>query len=296
MKKSISTILEQKICFLYKKKLVKKWSSNLQNANLAIKYARYEHTTFDLLKLVVFTNSFCLHKAINHDNTEIINDCVGTTFQVQEWDFYKSNLDEIDYFNTLTISQWTYPQFIISALLFCIENKLHNEALLKNLVYNCARYFAPLFLDESFLSNSIFSCIVDLKLFHFFSASASNGFIEYFTLSKIENINIVGRLNSISRFLYVFPFFSTSFIKQCIIDCQQQQNLAPIVLALYVLYAKSQSLTHEKNFAYKKLDLFKKQLILLEFINNEFIYKCNFSYFKEKQEKILFKNYYSSFF
>jgi hypothetical protein len=295
MKQSILSIIEQKVNFLYKKKLVKNWPSNLQNANLAIKYAEYGNTIFDLLKLVIFTDSFCLHKTVNHNNIEIFNDCVGTTSQVQKWDFYKSNLSEMDYFNTLTISQWTYEEFIQSALLFCIKSKLHDEYLLKILVYSCARYFETLFLNETSLSNSIFFCIVELQLFHFFSSAASNGFLEYFTVAQIENINIVGRLNSMSRFLYIFPFFSTSFIKQCIIDCQKQQNLAPMVLALHVLNVNSESLEQEKNFAFKKLENFKKQLVLSKLVNGEFIYKCKFSYFQDKQEKIPFKKYYSSF-
>lgn len=295
MEQSISLILKQKVNFFYKKKLLKRWPSNLQNAELTIKYAKYEDNSFDLLRLVVFTDSFCLHKAVNHENIEIFNDCVGTTCQVQEWDFYKSNLSEIDYFNTLPISKWEYDEFVVSALIFCIESKLHNEYLLKILVYSCARYFETLFLNETSLSNSIFSCIVELKLFHFFSSAASNGFIEYFTVAQIENINISGRLNAMSRFLYVFPFFSTSFIKQCILDCEKQQNLAPMVLALHVLNLNSETLEQEKNFAFKKLDNFKKQLVVSKLVNSEFIYKCNFSYFQENQEKIPFKKYYSSF-
>ena len=295
MEQSISSTIQQNVNFLYKKKLVKHWPSNLVNAELAIKYAQYKDNSFDLLRLVVFTDSFCLHKKVNHENIEIFNDCVGTTSQVQKWNFYKSNLSEIDYFNTLSISKWKYDEFVISALIFCIESKLHNEYLLKILVYSCARHFETLFLNETSLSKSIFSCIVELQLFHFFSSAASNGFLEYFTVAQIENINIVGRLNSMSRFLYIFPFFSTSFIKQCIIDCQKQQNLAPMVLALHVLNVNSESLEQEKNFAFKKLEYFKKQLVQFKLINNEFVHKCNSSSFQDGLQQIPFTKYYSSF-
>jgi hypothetical protein len=167
MKKSVSTILEQKICLLYKKKVVKKWSFNLQNANFAVKYTDYEDTIFDLLKLVIFTNSFCLHNSIDFDDSEIFNECVRP-MNVEMFDFYKSNLNEIEYFNTLIIWKYQYTNFILSAFLFCIKNKLDSDDLLKNFTFISPYYFASLFLNENLLSNTINFCILELKLFRFF--------------------------------------------------------------------------------------------------------------------------------
>lgn len=69
----------------------------------------------------------------------------------------------------------------------------------------------------------------------------------------------------------------------------------PIILALYVLYVNSQSLENEKKFAFEELENFKKQLVRFKLVNSEFIEKCNFSYFQDKQKKIPFKKYYSCF-
>jgi hypothetical protein len=102
-------------------------------------------------------------------------------------------------------------------------------------------------------------------------------------------------------------------------DCEMLGNFAPLTLALHVLYVNSISyqnytilvydknytilvydknytlLEFNKNVAYKKLEFFKKQLINLKLVNYTFISKCNFFYFKDKQKKIAFGDYYSSF-
>jgi hypothetical protein len=295
MEQSILSIIEQKINFFYKKKLVKNWPSDLMNAELAIKYAWRSDTIFDLLTTIIFKHNLCLHKILDSENIEITNEVVETTTELQRWDFYHSNLSEIEYFSTLSISKWKYDEFILSALVFCIKNKLHNVNLLKNFVYSCARYFAPVFLDENLLSSSIFSCIVELKLFDFFPVEATSGFIQYLKPFFTPEINIEGRLKAISKFLYIFSYFPVSFIKQCLLDCKKQNNLNPIILALYVLNMKFQPLQNERKFAYEQLENFKKKLVLLKLVNSEFIHKCNLSSFQEKQKKIPFNQYYSSF-
>jgi len=302
MEQSISSTIQQNVNFLYKKKLVKHWPSDLVNAELAIKYAWRSDTIFDLLTTIIFKDNLCFHKILDPENIEVKNEVVETTDELQRWDFSHSNLSEIEYFSTLSISRWTYAEFILSALVFCIKNKLHNENLLKNFVYNCARCFAPVFLDKNLLSSSIFSCIVELKLFDFFPVEATSGFTQYLKPFFTPEINIEGRLKAISKFLYIFSYFPVSFIKECLLDCKQQNNLNPIILALYVLNMRSQPLQNEKKFAYEQLENFKKKLVLLKLVNSEFIHKCNLSYFPfalqskgEKQKEIPFIQYYSSF-
>ena len=105
--------------------------------------------------------------------------------------------------------------------------------------------------------------------------------------------------DTVNDFLCLFSYFSPSFIKQCQMDCMMLQNLAPLKLALYVLYVNSISkgnytilvygknetlLQFNKNLAYKELYIFKNELINLRQINFEFISKARY-----------FKHYYSSF-
>lgn len=295
MEKAILLSIEQRVNFLYKKNLVKQWPSSLINAELAIKYGWRSKTIFDLLKTVIFKDNLCLHNIVNHENIEIINEVVATTDEIEIWSFYKSNLSDVEYFYTLAISKWKYNEFLLSALVFCVQSKLHNEALLKSFIYISAQYVAPVFLKENLVSDSIFSCIVELKLFDFFPAIVTKSFIEYLKPSVTPEINIEGRLKAISKFLYIFSFFPVSFIKQCLLDCEEQNNLNPILLALYVLYENSQTSENKKKFASTELDNFKKQLVLSKLVNSEFVSKCNLSYFKDNKKKIPFKKYYSSF-
>ena len=291
MDQSKKSIIRQKINFLHKKKLVKNWPFDLMNAELAIRYAWCSDTTFDLLKKVIFKNELCLHKTVDHENSEIRNQLGITISDVEIWHFYKSNLTDVEYFNTLAITKWEYSEFIISAWVFCLEKNLMSENSLEIFVSISAQYFARIFLYKTSLSTNIFSCILELKLFDFFSSVAAKGFIKFLE----PEISIKGRLQEISKFLYVFSFFPVCFIKQCQMDCMMLQNLAPLKLALYVLCVNSQNSEKEKFFASKELEYFKKELVDLKLVNSEFVHKCNASYFKDKQKKIPFKNYYSYF-
>ena len=295
MKPSILSIMQQNVNFFYKKKLVKHWPSDLLNAELTIKYAWCSNTIFDLLKSVIFKDDFCLHKTVDNENIEIYNDYGITNSQTTIWQFHNSNLTDLNYFNTLTISKWTYHEFILSAFVFCIQKKLHSENLLKIFIYISANYFATLFLTENLLSESIFCCIVELQLFDFFPKQATNGFIMHFKPSVIKQISIEGRLKPISKFLYIFSVFPISFIRECIGDCQQQNNISPIILALYVLNVNSQTTEHDKKFAYNQLNNFKKQLVQFKLVNNEFVHKCNSFSFQDGLQQISFNKYYSSF-
>lgn len=42
---------------------------------------------------------------MDQQDIKFFHDDVETTFQVQQWDFYKSNLNDVNYFNTLPISE-----------------------------------------------------------------------------------------------------------------------------------------------------------------------------------------------
>jgi len=295
MEQSISSTIQQNVNFLYKKKLVKHWPSDLVNAELAIKYAWSSDTIFDLLKTVIFKDNFCLHNTVDHENIEIINEVGATISDTQMYNFYKSNLTDIKYFNTLSISKWEYNEFILSAFVFCLERKLHNENLLKIFIFISANYFATLFLTENLLSDSIFSFLVELQLFDFFPKEATNGFIMYLKPLFRNQISIEGRLKGISKFLYIFSFFPVSFIKECVSDCHQQNNLGPMILSLYVLNLNYQITEYDKKFAYNELNNFKKQLVQFKLINNEFVHKCNSSSFQDGLQQIPFTKYYSSF-
>lgn len=160
-----------------------------------------------MLKRIIFTGNLCLHTIVDDENIEIRNEVGGTTSDIQMWSFYKSNLTDIEYFNTLAISKWEYNEVVLAAFVFCVKSELHNELLLNNFVYISAQYFTPVFLKENLLSNSIFSCIVELKLFDFFSTQATKGFIEYLKPFFTPQMNVEGRLTAISKFLDIFSFF-----------------------------------------------------------------------------------------
>lgn len=238
-----------------------------------------------MLKTVIFKDNLCLHNTVDHENIEISNDLGATTSDVQMYTFYKSNLTDVKYFNTLAISKWKYNEFILSAFVFCVQSKLHNKFLLTSFIYISAQYFAHIFLTENMLSTSIFSCLVELKLFDFFPDVSTKGLIKYLKPSIRPSINIEGRLKPISKFLYIFSFFPVSFIKQCLVDCEEQNNINPIVLALYVLYVNSQNSENTKKMAYEEFENFKNFLVRFKLVNKEFIDKWNLDYSKDTQKK-----------
>lgn len=276
-------ILQETIYSLYDKKLVRKWAGNVDKALLFVRYASSKDDQKSLLK-----NDVQLRKSL-------------------------SNLE--------------YPECVLSAFLFCIECKKHNTAELKIFISNSMYNFAPLFLaKDARCPNSFLFIIRELNLVNLFPLQVVFGFVQYLTLSKVkekttfkttypyENNNIsslIHYLDRIDRFLHLFSFFSTPFIQQCKKDCMSLGNLAPVSLALQVLYVKSIShqnytilvydknhtlLEFNKNLACKELETFKNQLIHLKLVNTGFILKCNFSWFYDKQkQRIPFRQYYSSF-
>lgn len=120
----------EKIYFVRKKNLIREWPSNLMNARLVLKNVGLFDSVFDMLKSIVFFDEFCLYRkpppGLNEygspKNPEGFSD-----FDLEIFPFYQINLNINEYYCILSISNFTYYEFIASAILFIIENSLNKQ-------------------------------------------------------------------------------------------------------------------------------------------------------------------------
>lgn len=150
---------------LYSEKKIARWGSNLYNAEIVVKKAFCYLDTFDLLKNTIFSEDLCLHTVVDFENESIDNIFGLSNFDLTYCPFYKSQLTQIEYFNTLFISKITYNDFICSALVFVIENYIENN---NDLGLNIlTEDLAFLLIVENNLFQDIFQVLYAVRIFDY---------------------------------------------------------------------------------------------------------------------------------
>jgi hypothetical protein len=191
-------------------------------------------------------------------------------------------LTDTAFLEKLKIKHWSYANFVLSAILFCIKYELTGGApsffvLSKNIVY--------LLFDETTLGEEVFNVLKSTNLFTSYQEDTLAG-INSFFYDMIIRMNSPRRYSwnrlGISRVLSLFDFhFTDSFIDKCITDCINQNTLGPFILALYVLRAQmnlltvtqSESLAIVDNFKNFKKFLKEKKYLSDSFFFNQFLEK-----------------------
>ena len=167
-------------------------------------------------------------------------------------------LTDTAFLEKLKIKHWSYANFVLSAILFCIKYELTGGApsffvLSKNIVY--------LLFDETTLGEEVFNVLKSTNLFTSYQEDTLAGINSFF-------YDMIIRMNSprgyswnrlgISRVLSLFDFhFTDLFIDKCITDCINQNTLGPFILALYVLRAQMNLLTVTQSESLAIVDNFK---------------------------------------
>lgn len=202
---------------------------------------------------------------------------------------------ETTFLEKLKIKHWSYANFVLSAILFCIKYELTRGTpsffvLSKNIVY--------LLFDESTLGAEVFNVLKSTNLFNLYKkdgVSAINSF--FFEMTDISQEYAWNTLG-IFRILSLFDFhFTPSFIDKCIADCIKQNTLGPLILALYALNAKldlsisnfQESFRIVNSFNSKKAFLKKKKYLSNRFFFNLFFEKKTIKYFYGSHIKIELK-------
>lgn len=140
---------------------------------------------------------------------------------------------EITFLEKLKIKHWSYTDFVLLAILFCIKDELSLKTsdfliLSKNIVY--------LLFDENTLEEEVFNVLKYTNLFNLYKRDALYG-LNFFFQEMINTISLPRGYSwntvGIFRILSLFNF-DLSIIDKCIIDCTKQNTLGPLILALYV--------------------------------------------------------------
>lgn len=187
------------------------------------------------------------------------------------------SVTETTFLEKLKIKNWSYTDFILSAILFCIKYEITYGAsnfliLSKNIVY--------LLFDKTTFGEEIFDILKATNLFNLYKQDVLSGINLFF----YEMTNTVGSPRGYSwnrlgifRILFLFSFTS-SIIDKCIDDCKNQNTLGPLILALYAL---------EINLSFSNLS-YQEKLPIID----------NFKQFKAflKKKKYLSNNFFFNLF
>ena len=198
-------------------------------------------------------------------------------------------LSETIFLEKLKIKHWSYSDFIISAMLFCIQYEIIYGAsnlivLFKNLVF--------LLFDETILGEEIFNVLKDTNIFNLYRQNALSG-INLFFYGMNNTVDSPQRYFwnklGIARILSLFSFNSV-IIQKCIADCKDQNTLGPFILASYALEINlsfSSLNDQEKWPIIANFKQFKAFLKEKKYLNNSFFLKL---YLEPKN----IKNFYGS--
>ncbi len=137
-------------------------------------------------------------------------------------------LDETTFLEKLKIRHWSYIDFILSAMLFCIKHEIiygysNFLVLSKNLV--------SLLFDKTTFGQEIFDVLKDTNIFHLYKKDALSG-INLFYSEMANTVDSPGEYSwnrlGITRILSLFSIDS-AIIEKCIADCKNQNTLGPFM-------------------------------------------------------------------
>jgi hypothetical protein len=101
-----------------------KWSSSLNNARLVVQEAKNYTNLYNLIINEPFDSNLNLHKSLSslcEQNPYLIQKNIGADI-ISDSNFYSSNQNRGEYFNSLNISSWPYEVVVISAICYLFEN------------------------------------------------------------------------------------------------------------------------------------------------------------------------------
>lgn len=229
-----------------------------------------------MLSTINFVGELSLHLYIKsiEENPFLLEES-----DVENFPFYKSNLSSQQYFTKCIQPEFkNYEHFVRSALFYLLENVLIKNKKLNLIQFICTNSF--IFSLNTSLSKMVIEDIV------------KSGFTLNFPLEFIEGINSCFDEDKIIRickyrsfanfeeasvfspYLAIFHFyFSKQFSFECIKDCEKNNNIVPLVVALRVYEIKlaSEHNLNLKNKLCANFEKFKKFLITNKLIEKEFL-------------------------
>ena len=259
--------LLNRVNYVIDKKQIR-WEFGIDNARIVTKYAIGGNSISEML---------------------FSDDCGFTGVLVPSY-----SVTETTFLEKLKIKHWSYTDFLVSAILFCIQHELTYGAssfyvLSKNIVY--------VLFDTTSVGDEIFKLLQFTELFTLYKRDCLSAINAYFQDVIKWNRNTPGEYRwtnlGISRILSLF-FVDPLVQDRCIKDCSKQNALGPFILALYTLEIKNvfsdKTTTSDESLRIiNSFSLFKKNLI-----REKFLTRKNFFYlFFEKNKDI--KNFYGSY-
>ncbi len=279
------------------------WKKNFRfpftynDARKVLEKCRYFTSTFDLLVHTYFIGKLNLHKSKSSINLSEV-DAPYRNKEIREHiinsNFYKSNLTREEYFNSLEISSWSYEDFIISAIYFCLETiydeylikqKYEGKVLLFSTLASFISYLPILFLIKPYGKN-LFVTLKKTNIFNKYPKNCLDGIISLLQDKDITHDSLVSNpndsfffknlytyeinMNYIRLLLEAFDLFIPESVIEIIFKYSYFTETINVLWWVLEKYKNSLSLEKNPNYDLISSNLINNQLnIQIEKINNE---------------------------
>ena len=248
---------------IFKKQI--SWQFGIENARIVTKYA----VGCDSVSEMIFSGDY---------------NFTGVLVPTFDFDF-----SETTFLEKLKIKHWSYSDFVLSAILFCIQYELTRGTpsffiLSKNIVY--------LLFNETLLGEEVFNVLKSTNFFSFYRRNALSGINSFFQeMTNLIDLPQGYYWNTLGVFRILSLFFlPPSFIDKCIADCIKQNTLGPFMLTLYALKTNLDLSIATQNESFAIINNFKRfkaSLIKKKYLSNRFFFDLFF-------EKKYIKDFYGS--
>lgn len=218
------------------------WIFGYTNAKLVFQFYAIFSDIFSMLTYFGFEGDLCLFK-----DTEDIkeNELELTNNDLKNYNFFKSNLSQKQYFNKYIGKNMSYIKFVQSSFFMCLNTSFKNKNR-SDFIFLIEKFCDSLLCNVNTVTNEIlFQDLLNLDIFYHFPLECIQGFTEtlkdpiLLSSLKVNNFERIEKEYRISRCLEAFPFyFSKEFSLECIQDCTILNSVAPLLLAFKVYEIK----------------------------------------------------------
>lgn len=255
--------LGQEFFFLY----------SYDEAVLVLKQCRGYNSIFELLKYNYFIGELNLHKSkASLDSLQVkapyTNDEIEE--QITDSPFYQSNLDSLEYFNSLEISTWSYEDFVISAIYCCLQT-LYDDYVIQQKEADSILPFLelPSFINKLPLlflkpyGKKLFSILKKTNLFNQFPKECLSAVLtplqetdvsrDFFT-NKTESFFFKNlhpsryNLRNINLFLDTFDLFIPKSVREIVYRYSYFTETINVLIWVLIKYQNSFDLENDQEF------------------------------------------------
>ena len=241
------------------------WPWGIQNAHLVLEYA----CGFNCISDLLFDPEMDFSGELNLKNTCTKSNCVSF----------------------LGLQEWSYNDFVVSALLFSIRYELEQK---RAYWFSLVKTLNWLLMSDERVGEEVFTILHETHVFSIFREECLRGVLSFFEQNYLwggTRVTLGGRIHIIQRFLALFDF-PDFFALQCMHDCVKEKSAGPLLLALYVQSFKTldgseiPKIERYEGSSKRNFESFKSGLIRTKTLSRNFFVKLLF-----QKEQV--KNFYN---